>query len=509
MELVSLFDGIAGFPEAFRRAGVPTVATCEIDKAAAGVAAEHFPDATHFHDVTELKPDDLTAAGFDPARGILSAGWPCTDLSLAGLRMGLGGARSGLVGQVFRILADLRPRWVLLENVPGLLSSVCPCPGGGACDAGECVAAAHTVRGGSCGRRVRAGRYTGNGRCMALHGGGMGTVLRRLGELGYGVAYRVLDAQHFGVPQRRGRVVIVGHLGDWAAPVEVLLEPDSGPGHPTAGGRAWSGTGRDAASGTGESRPLTAPPVMEHYRSTDVEPAPGGGLIVNALTANMAGAGGGPDDNTAQGGHLIAVHPEWQTTAVPLFDPDRDTVGALTTGLQCRPGGTQEMELLIGVDTYNGSVGQESITIRGTRPDHLPHILTEPVDAYQPVGGPITHALTAEGHDASEDGTGRGTPIVPVAFGETGGGVGVGENLSPSIRAGDGSARTAVAATAVRRLTPLECERLQGFPDGWTATSCGRAQSDSARYRQLGNSIAVPVFAWVARRIVAHEEGTL
>lgn len=134
LQLVSLFDGIAGFPRAFGAAGIRTVATVEIDKAAAGVAAEHFPDAAQFDDVTRVTADDLLDAGFDPVRGILTAGWPCPDLSLAGLRLGLGGARSGLVGEVFRLLLSVQPRWFVLENVPGLLSSVCPCPGGGICD---------------------------------------------------------------------------------------------------------------------------------------------------------------------------------------------------------------------------------------------------------------------------------------------------------------------------------------------------------------------------------------
>lgn len=83
--------------------------------------------------------------------------------------------------------------------------------------------------------------------------------------------------------------------------------------------------------------------------------------------------------------------------------------------------------------------------------------------------GHRTHALTAEGHDASEDGTGRGTPII-------------------------------AAETEVRRLTPLECERLQGHPDGWTDVD---GMSDSQRYKQMGNGVAVPVFEWVARRLVA------
>jgi site-specific DNA-cytosine methylase len=97
----------------------------------------------------------------------------------------------------------------------------------------------------------------------------------------------------------------------------------------------------------------------------------------------------------------------------------------------------------------------------------------------------IAHSLRAEGFDASEDGTGRGTPIVPVAYRTTG---------------------TLVAQQwAVRRLTPTECERLQGFPDGWTATpdAKGKTQADGPRYKQLGNSMAVPVIAWIGRRALA------
>lgn len=155
-------------------------------------------------------------------------------------------------------------------------------------------------------------------------------------------------------------------------------------------------------------------------------------------------------------------------------------------------------------------------------------------------GVPFTaHALTAEGFDASEYGTGRGTPIVPadlaqvtsgenrsnprpgdpqgtlsatgkpavaIGFAEANGGMGVSSDRAPSVRTGTGGGRASVVTSAVRRLTPVECERLQGYPDGWTAVSAGKPQSDSARYRQLGNSIAVPVFEWAARRIVAVDE---
>lgn len=364
---VSLFDGIGGFPLAFSRAGVHTVAAVEIDRAARGVVAGHFPGIAHFEDVTEVTGDDLRATGFDPDRGVVTAGWPCQDLSLAGRGLGLGGARSGLIGEVVRILADLRSRWFVLENVPGLLSSVCACPGDGACGRG--CERPHRVPGGSC----------GPGRCMAIHGGAMGAILGALAGLGYGLAYRVLDAQHFGVPQRRRRVVIVGHLGDRGASAAVLLEPEGDAGDSTSRGQAGAGT----------------PPV-------------------STLRAG-SGGGCGPDDNSAQGGRLIAFS---LTSHHGRNEPTQDTL----------------------------------IT---------------------------THALTSEGADASEDGTGRGTPLVPMTD------------------------------TDVRRLTPVECERLQGFPDDWTATSAGRRQADAPRYRQLGNSIAVPVFEWVAGRIVAYEKGEL
>jgi hypothetical protein len=122
----------------------------------------------------------------------------------------------------------------------------------------------------------------------------------------------------------------------------------------------------------------------------------------------------------------------------------------------------------------------------------------------------VTDPSTAEGSDASEDGTGRGTPIV-TAFDWQPDGERTQGNISTERTPTLGTTnRDAIASTAaVRRLTPVECERLQGYPDGWTAVSDGKAQADSPRYRQLGNSIAVPVFAWVARRIAAYEAGTL
>ena len=123
---------------------------------------------------------------------------------------------------------------------------------------------------------------------------------------------------------------------------------------------------------------------------------------------------------------------------------------------------------------------------------------------YVSILGGMTHSLTAEGHDASEDGTGRGTPIIsvsndsaPQVFEDHVGALKIGSGLeipsAPSVM-GQG-------VSQVRRLTPVECERLQGFPDNWTD-----GQADSARYRQMGNAVAVPVVEWIMRRLVAVDE---
>ena len=184
---VSLFAGVGGFDLAMERNGIRVVAAVEIDKKARAVLARHFPETVLFNDVNEVTGDQLRAAGFVPERGVLTGGFPCQDLSVAGNRAGLSGARSGLFWQIIRLIRELEPRWVVLENVPGLLSS--------------------------------------------KRGRDMGVVIGALVDCGYGVTYRVLDAKHFGVPQRRRRVVIIASrragAPDVAGPVQILLEPES------------------------------------------------------------------------------------------------------------------------------------------------------------------------------------------------------------------------------------------------------------------------------------------
>ena len=181
---VSLFAGVGGFDLAMERNGVKVVATVEIDKKCNEVLAKHFPTAKQFTDVQQVTGKDLLDAGFDPTRGIITGGFPCQDLSVAGKRAGLAGERSGLFWEIARLVEETQTEWFILENVPGLLSS--------------------------------------NG------GKDFGIVLGEMAQLGYRVGWRVLDAQYFGVPQRRRRVFIVGsRSGDAERIGKVLFERNS------------------------------------------------------------------------------------------------------------------------------------------------------------------------------------------------------------------------------------------------------------------------------------------
>src|SRR5215471_2469288 len=216
MRAISLFSGVGGFELGFDRAGIDTVLQVEQDPVCLSVLARHWPDCERRSDVRNLDGalfqqlgDDFTrrcagsvrnghgpqprfdgrlrdASGWDV--DLIYGGFPCQDVSVAGQRAGLSGQRSSLWFEFERILSELRPRWTVVENVPGLLSS-------------------------------NAGRD-------------FARILMGLGELGYGWAYRVLDARWFGVPQRRRRVFIVGCLGDQARAAAVLAVCESCGGHP-------------------------------------------------------------------------------------------------------------------------------------------------------------------------------------------------------------------------------------------------------------------------------------
>jgi DNA (cytosine-5)-methyltransferase 1 len=458
----SLFAGIGGFEYGLAQAGVRTVASVEIDDKARGVLRHRFPEVTLFNDVQEVTADDIIRAGFVPERGILTAGFPCQDVSLAGKRAGLAGSRTGLFWEIIRIARELQPKWFLLENVPGLLTS--------------------------------------NG------GRDMGTVVGALVELGYGVGWRVLDAQHFGVPQRRRRVFLAGCLGDPAGAGEVLLEPEGSEGDLASGGAP----GQEAPGALADGAVRRRGPGLLAERG-----------IVQGITSSLGT--GGPDAQHAQAGWLIPER---------LEVPDRDVAGTLTTRYRKGVNSTlddgalalsfrkskrardnMDDESWLQEDFSNTlncfDVGETRATQlvtfafqphRGGPGDNLKALETEVSPSLTSTDlakmtdrglrvvsatGEVSHTLTASGCDASEDGTGRGWPTIAVE-----------------------------GTWGVRRLTPMECERLQGFPDGHTAERWDFkkervvAQSDTARGHQLGNAVATPVITWIGRRMVAVGEGS-
>ena len=187
LRVASFFAGIGGFDLGFEKAGLKTVWQCELKPFCSTILEEHWPAIGRKQDIQEVKPDEIAEAE------IWTAGFPCQDVSLArmGPREGLHGSQSGLFFKFAELVGDRLPRVVVLENVGGLLSS-------------------------------------NNGRDFAV-------VARTLADLGYCVAWRVLDSRYFGVPQSRTRLFLVGSLGEEATAGQILLEPECSGRNPAAG----------------------------------------------------------------------------------------------------------------------------------------------------------------------------------------------------------------------------------------------------------------------------------
>jgi len=368
------------------RAGMECAFQVEIDFFCLRVLERHWPSVPRYGDIRQVRGDEL------PPVDLLAGGFPCQDLSVAGYRAGLAGERSGLFFEFMRLVADVAPRWVLIENVPGLLSS-------------------------------------NGGRDMA-------TVIGSLAELGYGYAWRVLDAQYFGVPQRRRRVFVVGCLGDWRRAAEVLFEPESGAGNSPPGREEGQVVASLLASGAGTDRPA------------GVASEPDFLVVTQALTCTYAN--GGADDNKAQAGFWVA-HSITASRSGMRFDPTEEDFVVLSVGRASCPTWAEELA--------------QPVTSRHADPGHVAMIQLDPASQHA-----VSYTLR---RDPGGIGQGHNTTYVT--------------NLS-----------------SVRRLTPKECERLQGFPDDWTLIEPDTP--DSLRYRTLGNAVAVPVAKWIGRRILEAEE---
>lgn len=371
LSVVSLFAGIGGFDLGFTQAGMKVVAHVEKDANCRKLLAAKFPDAAVLDDVCTAGASNL------PACDVLAGGWPCQDLSVAGKRAGLAGARSGLFYQFTRIAHELQPAILVWENVPGLLTS-------------------------------------DDGRDMLR-------VVTEFQRLGFSGGWRTLDAQFLGVAQRRRRVFGVFARGDIGAgcAAEILSLHEGVRGHPAPRREA----GKDVAGTLGGSSQSGG------FRTTDLDN--NGAFICGALTPGAhPGSYNGQDAYT---GHLIAF-------------PER------MSGTQCAA--------------------------------------TEGISCVLQSSNPTAIAI-------QEIGKRTGTSTTDVRCG-----IGIAAEGDPMFTLQAGAQHGVAVRSSVRRLTPRECERLQGFPDDWTA-----GFSDSVRYRMLGNAVAVPVARWIGFRVAGNVAG--
>jgi DNA (cytosine-5)-methyltransferase 1 len=433
-KFLSVCSGIEAASVAFEPLGWKPLAFSEIEPFPRAVLAHHYPDTPIHGDFTELKDQEFIVDA-----DLLCGGTPCQAFSVAGLRKSLADDRGNLTLQ-FILLADAidalrstagrQPAWILWENVPGVLNT--PDNAFGA------------FLGGLCGRDAipePANGWTGAGvvdgptRCAA---------------------WRTLDAQHFGLAQRRKRVFVLarGGAGKWAAADALLPIIESSRWHPApsrskgegvaatiTSGAANGGPAHGARSGSAKegnlipevTRPLTAAMGTKWNGNGDLESSliPS---IVGTLTANMVGCAGTPGYNETE--HIL-----------PLLVRMREGKEGGGKG----PLVSEDQSLTLA--TANDQV----LAVQGTL-------------------------------------MGRG---------ENSGPAGLGVSDGPSYTLTKTDTHGVMHGMQVRRLTPVECERLQGFPDGYTNIPWrGNPESpDGPRYKALGNSWAVPCAAWIGKQI--------
>lgn len=423
----SLFAGIGGFDLGFERSGIVPVWQVEKDDNCNRILERHWPDVPRYRDVTEFGKSTTTVQP-----DIICGGFPCQDISVAGCRAGLAGERSGLWYEYARILDEFRPSWVCIENVAGLLSSwsaIEPEAMQIPSDASE-------------GWEIEVEESSD-----------LETILFELEKLGYRWLYSVSDSQWFGVPQRRRRVFIIGHLGNRTGGLEVLFEPESMSGDSPPSREEKSRIASTLTSGVRVSG--NAP---GRRREDDVN--------IVAATLNSGGNSGG--FRTEPGEHLVA-----DTFRICGFGDYAASASASAVKARDHKDATD----LIAYQCQGSNVGPMGTLRAG--------------NGNETGGVPFVWALHSENSNAGKNGVGPAIADRARCLDVNGGySTSQGGNL---VQGGP--------EMSVRRLTPRECERLQGFPDDWTRfDSEGKQLSDSARYRALGNAATVNVTEWIGSR---------
>ena len=385
----------------------------------------------HLGDITKIN-----GAEIEPV-DVITGGSPCQDLSVAGKREGLKGARSGLFMEQIRIIKEMRaederngrtsglvrPRFMVWENVPGAFSS----------NKGEDFRAvleeiARVKEPGTVIPEPQKGKWKNSG-CV-------------MGD-GWSIAWRVLDAQFWGVPQRRRRIALVADFGGHAAP-EILFVRESMCGNSAEVGETGKGTAEGVTGRAGETSSET-------------------------IAAGMSGS----NQPVAMRMQAFGKYEESEFASSIKARDYKDA-----TDLVC--------------DARGYGNGQSAPTLTGDNQNRISNYTVLAV--HQNQTGEMHTGTVANTLSTNSNASGRNAPLVSVAKTLRAKG-----NLS-NREDSDTLILNTLQNTKVRRLTPLECERLQGYPDDYTNIP---GASDTARYRALGNSIALPPWKWVLKRISA------
>jgi len=508
MKLGSLFDGSGGFPLAGALNGITPVWASEIEPYPIRVTKARFPRMEHLGSVLDVKGDQIAPVD------IITFGSPCQDLSVAGKQLGIhAGQRSNLFFEAIRIIKEMRnatsgkyPRFAVWENVPGAFSS----------NKGEDFRSVLEALGGISENGVSVPRPP---KGKWNHAGCV------VGD-GWSIAWRLYDAQHWGVPQRRKRIYLVADFASERAG-EILFESEGMCGNPAESGEAREGIAGHAEGGAGGSGGnavnATGFKANQGPKARSIGWQSGLAPTLNADTPGLeptvcyALKGNAIDRDTAQNGK-----PWSEEAAYTLDATDRhgvafasgfsDSLGEKAQGgcefisdmsptlrsgdvsavvYDCRGNGDGIHVPTLTGDHQNRVTDYSSVAIYDTTQ------ITSPLNYSNPKPGDPCHPLAANQHPPLCIGNGQMCNITM-------------QEISNSLDCMHDQQAILMQCEhprkyIVRRLTPLECCRLQGFPDWWEQ---GVEGSDSARYKMWGNGIALPCAVDVLRRIKKAMEAT-
>ena len=428
----SLFSGVEAATVAWHPLGWEPVLFAEFDAFPSAVLAHHYPDIPNVGDVTQYD--------WKQHKGeidLIVGGSPCQSFSVAGKRLGLDDPRGNLSLEYLRVVRDVQPRWFLYENVPGLLSS-------------------------------------GSGRDFAAF-------IEEVEKLGYGWAYRIVDARFCGVPQRRRRIFFIGCAGgDWNGPGAILFEPESLSRY------------FEACSSEGESITGTSGDSTEGESGAGSERSDSGSLIDDYHIFSQR-------DDTAPKG---SVSPRDHSPCLKATDSKGPPVvwrmTPTSSGKNWRVREIDESQTITTDPSPTGRLGGDVVMERFPVDVYNGQIYSS--DSPTPTMTTGTGVCNASGPKVGERPISLHATQDPITD----------EDVFPALGTGgsSGSGSLAVAipnVMAVRKLTPLECERLQGFPDNWTQIPWRNKPAERCpnghRYKAMGNSMAVPVMGWIGKRL--------